>query len=64
MIEVIKYHLQRSCAISFDPNDDSPMSLEQPHFGLSVVLGEDYPNNLLTQIGDEKEIQRTAEAEA
>ena len=65
MIEVIKYHLRRSYAISFDPKDDSPMSLEQLHFGLSVMLGEGHANELLRQISEEiEEIQsRNVEAQ-
>jgi hypothetical protein len=50
MIVVVKHHLRRSYAISFDPDDDSKFSLEQLHFGLSVMLGEGSANNLLSQI--------------
>ena len=65
MIEVVKYHLRRSYAISFDPTDDSPFSLEQLHFGLSLMLGEGHANSLLRQITEEiKEIQRTQNAQA
>lgn len=60
MIEVVKYHLRRSYAISFTPNDDSHFSLDQLHFGLSVMLGEGSANNLLTQISEEiNELCRT-----
>jgi hypothetical protein len=65
MIEVVKYHLRRSYAISFDPKDPSPMSLDQLHFGLSVMLGEGHANNLLRQITEEiQEMQRTQNVEA
>lgn len=59
MIEVVKYHLRRSYGISFDPDDDSKFSLEQLHFGLSVMLGEGSANNLLPQITAEiKQLMR------
>ena len=65
MIEVIKYHLRRSFAISFDPKDNSPLSLEQLHFGLSVMLGEGTANNVLKQITDElKEMSYANDAQA
>gem|GEM_PF-1412934 len=50
MIEVVKYHLRRSYAISFEADDDSKFSLDHLHFGLSVMLGEGTANNLLSQI--------------
>lgn len=53
MIEVVKYHLRRSYAISFAPNDTSSFSLDQLHFGLSVMLGEGSANNILKQITEE-----------
>jgi hypothetical protein len=53
MIEVVKYHLRRSYAISLAPNDNSNFSLDQLHFGLSVMLGEGSANNLLKQITEE-----------
>jgi hypothetical protein len=53
MIVVVKHHLRRSYAISFDPDDDSKFSLEQLHFGLSVMLGEGSANNILPQIAEE-----------
>lgn len=53
MIEVVKYHLRRSYAISLAPNDNSTFSLDQLHFGLSVMLGEGSANNLLKQIAEE-----------
>ena len=53
MIEVVKYHLRRSYAISLAPNDNSNFSLDQLHFGLSVMLGEGSANNLLKQIAEE-----------
>ena len=53
MIAVVKYHLRRSYGISFDPDDASKFSLEQLHFGLSVMLGEGSANNLLPQIIEE-----------
>lgn len=60
MIEVVKYHLRRSYAISLEPNDDSSFSLDQLHFGLSVMLGEGSANNLLRQITEEiSELVRT-----
>ena len=60
MIEVVKYHLRRSYAISLAPNDNSKFSLDQLHFGLSVMLGEGSANNLLRQITDEiNELART-----
>jgi len=60
MIEVVKYHLRRSYAISLAPNDNSTFSLDQLHFGLSVMLGEGSANNLLRQISEEiHELTRT-----
>jgi hypothetical protein len=53
MIEVVKYHLRRSYAISLAPNDDSAFSLDQLHFGLAVMLGEGSANNILKQITEE-----------
>jgi hypothetical protein len=53
MIEIVKHHLKRSYDISFDPKDDSTFSLDQLHFGLSVMLGEGHASNLLRQINDE-----------
>lgn len=53
MIEVIKHHLRRSYAISFDPQDESKFSLEQLHFALSVLLGEGHANDLMRQIAEE-----------
>ena len=62
MIEVVKYHLRRSYAISLGPNDTSMFSLEQLHFGLSVMLGEGSANNILKQIT--QEINELLQAEA
>jgi len=62
MIAVVKYHMRRSYAISLAPDDTSRFSLEQLHFGLSVMLGEGHANNLLRQITDE--IKEISEAEA
>ena len=60
MIEVVKYHLRRSYAISLAPDDNSKFSLDQLHFGLSVMLGEGSANNLLKQITEEiNELVRT-----
>jgi hypothetical protein len=53
MIEVVKYHLRRSYAISFAPNDASSFSLDQLHFALAVMLGEGSANNILGQITEE-----------
>jgi hypothetical protein len=53
MIEVVKYHLRRSYAISFAPNDVSSFSLDQLHFALAVMLGEGSANNILGQITEE-----------
>jgi hypothetical protein len=53
MMEVIKFHLRRSYGISMAADDPSTFSLEQLHFGLSVMLGEGSANNLLRQIADE-----------
>jgi hypothetical protein len=53
MFEVVAYHLRRSYAITFDPNDDSRFSLDQLHFALSVMLGEGRANNVLQQVVDE-----------
>ena len=53
MIEVVKYHIRRSYAISFDPKDESHFSLDQLHFALSVMLGEGSANSLLNQISQE-----------
>lgn len=53
MIEVVKYHLHRSYAISLAPNDNSNFSLDQLHFGLSVMFGEGSANNLLKQITEQ-----------
>ncbi|HKU49572.1 MAG TPA: hypothetical protein VJP79_06455 [Nitrososphaera sp.] len=53
MFEVIRYHLHRSYAISFDPDDPSKFSLEQLHFALSVMLGQGTANNVLRQVTDE-----------
>jgi len=50
MFEVVKFHLKRSYAISLNLNDDSSLSLDQLHFGLSVILGEGHANNLLSQV--------------
>lgn len=59
MIEVVKYHLRRSYAISFALEDESKFSLDQLHFGLCVMLGEGSANNLLSQITQEiEEIMR------
>ena len=55
MIEVVKYHLRRSYAISFAPEDESKFSLDQLHFGLCVMLGEGSANNILSQITHEIE---------
>jgi hypothetical protein len=65
MIEVVKYHLRRSYAISFDPSDDSHFSLDQLHFGLCLMLGEGHANNLLNQIAEEiREISQSNHVEA
>jgi hypothetical protein len=53
MIEVVKYHLRRSYAISLAANDGSHFSLDQLHFALSVMLGEGSANNILKQIIEE-----------
>ncbi len=53
MSEVVRFHLRRSYAISFSPDDDSKFSLDQLHFGLSVMLGEGHANNLLRQVTEE-----------
>lgn len=59
MMEVVKYHLHRSYAISFALNETSKFSLDQLHFGLSVMLGEGTANNILQQIKREiDELQR------
>ena len=61
MFEVIKYHLKRSYAISFAPDDESPLSLDQLHFALSVMLGDGTANNILKQIADELQERQIAE---
>ena len=53
MIEVVKLHLRRSYSITFDLKDNAKFSLDQLHFGLSVLLGEGLANNLMRQIKDE-----------
>ena len=53
MADVIKYHLRRSYAITFDETEDATFSLDQLHFALSVMLGEGSANNLLRQISEE-----------
>lgn len=50
MMEVVERHLRRSYGISLTSGDTSKFSLEQLHFGLSVLLGEGSANNLLQQI--------------
>ena len=65
MVEVIKFHMKRSYGISFDQKAESPFSLDQLHFALSVMLGEGHANNLLKQIVEEiKENQRSQVADA
>ena len=53
MFDVIKYHLSGYYSISLDAEDNKAFSLDQLHFGLSVLLGEGAANNILRQISNE-----------
>lgn len=50
LVDLIKSHLTRSYGISFTSDDDSQFSLEQLHFGLSLMLGEEMANGILNDI--------------
>lgn len=52
MKELVGLHLRRYGVI-LDSRDTSKFSLDQLHFGLSVLLGEGTANNLLEQITKE-----------
>ncbi|HKX81084.1 MAG TPA: hypothetical protein VJL54_02410 [Nitrososphaera sp.] len=58
MNDILTRHL-RDYDVSLDPAASSPFSLEQLHFGLSVLFGDSNANNILQQIVEQiEEIQR------